>query len=285
MAVDVVIVHSPARTRLLPFVNPCAVWIDLWRHREIIGHFTGREIAGRYRGSFLGLLWSFITPLIMLSVYTFVYGMVFKSRWPGSQSLAGFAVLMFAGQLAFQVFGEPVGRSSALIIGTPNFVKRVVFPLQILPVAVMGATLYHVAIGLFMALVGTLVVFGSIPWTALLVPLSILPLAMFGLGCTWFFAATGVYLRDIGYVVTVALQVLFYLTPIFYPVDAIPKSYQGWMQLNPLTPMVELVRGQLILGQVGDPAAWAASLIVGLVAMAAGYAWFMVTKKGFSDVI
>ena len=261
---------------------------DLWTHRDLIRQFTRREIEGRYKGSYLGLLWSFITPLAMLIVYTFVFGIVFKARWPherGGESLAEFALVMFAGQLAFQAFAEPVGRAAGLIVGVPNFVKKVVFPLQILPLAVVGAGLYHVGIGMLIALGASLLVYGSLPWTCLLIPLSVLPLALLGLGLSWFLAALGVYLRDVGYIISVVLQVLFFATPIFYPITAIPEAYRGWMLLNPLTPMVELVRGHLIIGQLGDPWIWSTAYGYGLGAALLGYLWFMITRKGFADVL
>jgi len=280
--------HAGTPRRIRTLLNPITLIRDLWQHRDLIRQFTRREIEGRYKGSYLGLLWSFITPVIMLLVFTFVFGVVFKARWPharGGDSLAEFALVMFAGQLAFQAFSEPVSRAPGLITGVPNFVKKVVFPLQILPVTVVGAALYHVSVGLLIALVASLFVYGAVPWTVLLLPFSLLPLAMLGLGCAWFLSALGVYLRDVGYIVGVALQALFFATPIFYPVSAIPEAYRGWMMLNPLTPMIDLVRGHLIIGTPGDPTTWACALAIGLVAMALGYAWFMVTRKGFADVL
>lgn len=281
-------IHTTAPTRLLPLLNPLAAVTDLWRHRDLIRQFTRREIEGRYKGSYLGLLWSFITPLVMLLVFTFVFGVVFKARWPharGGDSLAEFALVMFAGQLAFQAFAEPVNRAAGLIVGVPNFVKKVVFPLQILPVAVVGAGLYHVGVGLLIALGASLLIHGSVPWTALLVPLSLLPLALLGLGVSWFLASLGVYVRDIGYMVGVVMQALFFATPILYPVTAIPEPYRAWMALNPLTPMVGLVRDHLIIGNVGEPAVWGMGFAYGVVALGLGYAWFMVTRKGFADVL
>jgi lipopolysaccharide transport system permease protein len=274
--------------RLLLLFSPLQMVQDLWRHRDLIVQFTRREIEGRYKGSYLGLLWSFITPVVMLLVYTFVFGVVFKARWPherGGDSLAEFALVMFAGQIAFQAFAEPVGRAAGLVTAVPNFVKKVVFPLQILPIAVVGAGLYHVAIGLLITLMASLVIYQAVPWTVILVPLSLLPLAMLGLGLSWFLSALGVYLRDVGYIVSVALQVLFFATPIFYPVSGIPEAYRGLMALNPLTGMVGLVRGHLIFGTVGEPAVWLSAFLVGAVVMALGYAWFMITRKGFADVL
>lgn len=282
------ITNSDASTRIIPYLNPITPIRDLWRHRELIRQFTTREIEGRYKGSYLGLLWSFITPLVMLLVFTFVFGVVFKARWPherGGDSLAEFALVMFAGQLAYQVFSEPASRAATMITGVPNFVKKVVFPIQILPVAVVGAGLYHVGVGMFIACGASLLIYGSIPWTAALLPLSIAPLAMLGLGVTWFIASLGVYLRDTSYVVAVILQILFFATPIFYPINAIPEPYRIWIHLNPLTPMVELVRGNLIMGTTGDAANWALAYIFGLLAMMLGYVWFMITRKGFADVL
>jgi lipopolysaccharide transport system permease protein len=274
--------------QLLSYLLPGPGVATLWQHRELIVQFTKREIQGRYKGSHLGFLWSFITPVVMLLVYAFVFGVVFKARWPhegGGDSLAEFAVVMFAGQLAFQAFAEPVGRAAGLIVGVPNFVKKVVFPLQILPVAVVGAAIYHVAIGMMIALAGSVVVFHSIPWTVILIPLSLLPIAMLALGLMWFLASLGVYLRDVGNVVSVCLQVLYFATPIFYPVTAIPEDYRFIMNLNPLATMVNLVRGHLILGSVGDLASWMFAFGAGFVVMQLGYAWFNVTRKGFADVL
>jgi lipopolysaccharide transport system permease protein len=279
---------STAVRRILVNCDPFRITMTLWGYRNLIVQFTRREIEGRYKGSYLGLFWSFLTPLVMLGVYTFVFGVVFKARWPharGGESLAEFALVLFSGQLAFQIFSEPVSRGPGLITSVPNFVKKVVFPLQLLPIAVVGAALSHVGIGMLIALAASFFVFGSVPWTALLVPLSILPLAMLGLGVTWFLASLGVYLRDVGYLVGVALQVLFFATPIFYPVTAVPEPYRAWLSLNPLTPMVELVRTNLIIGGAGDPAVWATAFAIGLAAMILGHGWFMITRRGFADVL
>lgn len=280
--------HVSSSRRSTITLNPLHMVRDLWAHRDLIFQFTKREIEGRYKGSYLGLLWSFITPLIMLLVYTFVFGIVFKARWPherGGDSLAEFALVMFAGLMPFLAFAEPVGRAAGIITNVPNFVKKVVFPLQILPVAVVGAALYHVGIGLFITICASLLVHGSLPWTCILAPLSLLPLVLLGLGVTWLIASLGVYLRDVGYIVGVVLQVLNFATPIFYPLTAIPEPYRAWMILNPLTSMIDLVRGHLIIGTVGDPLIWITAYGYGLMAAVLGYVWFMITRKGFADVL
>lgn len=260
----------------------------MWSNRSLIMQFTRREIEGRYRGTFLGLAWSFLTPVVMLIIYTFVFGVVYKARWINQRtgdSLAGFALVMFAGQLAFQAFSEPVSKASALITGVPNFVKKVIFPLDILPVVIVGAALYHVAIGLFIAMIVSLFVNGNIPWTAFLVPLALLPLAMLGLGCAWFLSSLGVYLRDTGYAVNVVLQVLFFATPIFFSTTSVPEPYRSVVEWNPLCSMIELVRGVLVFNDPGTPKIWLSAFLIGLVSMTLGKAWFKVTRKGFADVM
>jgi lipopolysaccharide transport system permease protein len=280
----------PMRPGLWRLLNPVVLVVDLWSHRDLIWRFTAREISGRYRGSHLGLLWSFITPIALLLVYTFVFGVIFKARWKypddHTSSLAEFALVMFAGQLAFQAFSEPVGRAGGLITGVPNFVKKVVFPLQILPVTATGAALYHVAVGIAIAIVASFPITGHVPWTACLVPLSLLPLAMLGLGCAWFLAALGVYLRDVSHVIDVVLRVLFYATPVLYPLDMVnDATLKLVLQLNPLTPMIELVRDHLIMGSVGSGMEWGLAYGFSVAAMVLGYAWFMITRRGFADVL
>jgi lipopolysaccharide transport system permease protein len=267
--------------------NPMAAIRDVWSHRSLIGQFTRREIEGRYRGSYLGLLWSFITPMIMIAVYAFVFGVVFKARWPQAPGggLAGFALVMFAGQIAFQLVAEPVGRAANLITGVPNFVKKVVFPLQILPLSVVGAAGFHAFIAMSILAIASLCINGVVPWTFILVPFATLPLLLLGSGLSWFFASLGVYLRDVGFVVGVALQVLFFATPIFYPLSAVPEEYRQWLAMNPLIPGVELMRACMITGDMPGWATWFAAYAVGIGAAQLGYAWFGITRKGFADVV
>lgn len=281
-------ITANSHVRLAYALNPLKLACDLWRHWGLIQQVTWREIEGRYKGSFLGLFWVFLTPLVMLLVFTFVFGVVLKTRWPqlrDGDSLAEFALVLFVGQLAFQIFGEPMGRAANLIVNVPNFVKKVAFPLQILPVSLIGAALYHASFSLLVAIIGTWWIYGSIPWTALLVPLSLLPIAMLALGCSWFLSSMGVYLRDVGNLAALGLQVLFYASAIFYPLETVPEPFRTCIACNPLTSMVALVRDHLLFGSVGDPIAWLSAFGWGLAALLLGYAWFMVTRRGFADVL
>jgi lipopolysaccharide transport system permease protein len=272
---------------VLRYLNPIAMARSLWRHRDLIRQFTRREIEGRYKGSFLGLFWSFINPLVLLLIYTFVFGIVFKSKWPNAKTdnLGEFAMTLFCGLIAFNMFAECIGRAAGLVTGAPNYVKKVVFPLEILPISVLGAALFHGGVSLSILLVAKLLVSGVLQWTLLLLPLVLLPLLCLTLGLTWFLSSLGVFVRDIGYTITLVVQALFFLTPIFYAVENIPEPYRMIIGLNPLTPVVENFRRVVLWGSLPD---WGglALLILGCGAvMLLGYAWFMKTKKAFADVL
>jgi lipopolysaccharide transport system permease protein len=271
---------------ILRLLDPRVLMSQLWRHRELIWQFARREVEGRYRGSFLGILWSFVTPLIMLLVYVFVFGLVFRARWNvGGDSLGDFALAIFAGLIAFQVFSETVGRAPGLVVGNPNYVKKVIFPLEILPVATLLSALFHAAISLAILLGGVLVLRVPLtPW-ALLAPVCLLPLAGIALGLAWFLASLGVYLRDIGHVVGVGIQILMFMSPVFYPADRVPAAFQPWLTLVPTVPAIEAFR-RVLLG--GGPPSWASLLgwsVVSFVTAVLGYAWFRKTRRGFADVL
>lgn len=273
--------------RIWQYLHPAHPLHSLWRHRQLIRQFTRREIEGRYRGSFLGLIWSFINPLVLLLIYTFVFGVVFKARWPHarSDSLSEFSITLFCGMTAFNIFGEVVSRAPSLIVGVPSYVKKVVFPLEILVVSTLGAALFHALVG-FTILFGAQLATGSTPgWSIVLLPLALVPLLGLSLGVGWFLASLGVFVRDIGYGVALAVQVLFFLTPIFYAVDQIPEPFHTAIVLNPLTGIVENVRRVMLWGQLPDWPTLVLALASSIVILLLGYAWFMKTKKAFADVI
>lgn len=247
-----------------------------------------REITGRYRGSVLGILWSLLTPLFMLGVYTFVFGNVFKARWAGAGDQVGiaeFAIIIFAGLMVFQIFSEVVSRAPTLIVSNQNFVTKVVFPLEILVPVALGAALFHGAVSLVVLIGFQLAVFGGVPWTALLLPLVLLPFCWVILGLSWFFAALGAYLRDIGQVLGTLVTALMFLSPIFFPITALPEWLRPWLLLNPVALPVEQVRAVLVFGQLPDFEALGAYALVSVVVMALGYAFFQKTRKGFADVL
>ena len=272
---------------LWQYLNPLHIARNLWSHRNLIRQFIRREIEGRYRGSFLGLFWSFVTPLVLLLIYTFVFGVVFKARWPTSRSasLGEFAVILFCGLTTFTIFSETINRASTLIISVPNYVKKVVFPLEILPASVLGAALFHGTISLAILLVANGIINRTLHWTLVLLPLVLLPLIFLSLGLSWFLASLGVFIRDINYIVTLVIQVLFYASAIMYPLDRIGQPYQTVLRLNPLTSAIENVRRVVLWGILPSWTGLLMWLLATGTLMVLGYAWFMKTKKGFADVI
>ena len=267
--------------------NPLRFSRELWARRDLILQLTMREITGRYRSSSLGVVWSLITPLVTLLLYTFVFGVVFKARWPGTanENLAEYGLLLFAGITAFSIFSESVTRAPGLITGSPNYVKKVVFPLEVLPVSVVGSALFHMLISTGLLVVGAWFLLGTLSATLWLLPVVLLPLACLSLGLAWILASLGVYLRDIGHTVGLVTQVLFFTTPIFYAVETVPDRYRWVMAINPLTPLVENMRRVSVLGMFPDWPSLAISMAIGLVVLCVGHAWFGVTKRGFADVL
>lgn len=200
---------------------------SLWRNRNLIAALTRREVIGRYRGSVLGMLWSFFNPVFMLIVYTFVFSVVFKARWNARSDLkTEFALVLFAGLIVFNLFAECINRAPSLILSNVNYVKKVVFPLEVLPWVAMGSILFHTLVSLAVWLVSYFILFGVPHATVLLLPLVLLPLIFFVMGLSWFLASLGVYLRDVGQFIGIVTTVLMFLSPIFYPITALPEKYR-----------------------------------------------------------
>jgi lipopolysaccharide transport system permease protein len=267
--------------------SPIAMFASLWRNRQLIWQMTRREVAGRYRGSLLGLAWSFLTPLLMLLVYTFVFSVVFKSRWGVSvdESQADFAIILFAGMIIFSFFAEIVNRAPGMIISNVNYVKKVVFPLEVLPWVTLGSVLFHNLVSLIVLLLLQLIVNFSLPWTVLFFPLVLLPLIFACMGLAWFLAALGVFVRDVGQITSVFTTVMMFLSAIFYPLTALPEKYQGWLRLNPLVLIISESRNVLIFGNLPDWFSLGIALLVGFGMAVTGFWWFQKMRKGFADVI
>jgi len=267
--------------------TPVEMVASLWHNRNLILQMSRREVIGRYRGSVMGLAWSFFNPLLMLSVYTFVFSVVFKMRWGGApdDSRFGFAILLFVGMIVHGLFAECANRAPGLILGNANYVKKVVFPLEILPAIGLGSALFHAGISLVVLLAAQLLVAGSLVWTVLLFPLVLLPLIFTTIGFAWLFAGLGVYLRDMGQIVGVFTTALMFVSPVFFPASALPEQFQILMQLNPLTYIIEEGRNTLIFGNVPDAGAWLRNLFAGFVIAWLGFAWFQKVRKGFADVL
>lgn len=267
-------------------ISPKEIVASFWRNRGLIKALVKREVIGRYRGSVIGMLWSFFNPILMLAVYTFVFSVVFKARWTGgSDSKAEFALVLFAGLMVFNLFSECVNRAPGLVIGNVNYVKKVVFPLEILPVVALGSAVFHLVINLLVWFIFYLIFFGVPHGTILLLPVVLLPLGLMTLGFSWLLTSLGVYLRDVTQIIGLVTNVLMFLSPIFYPIIALPEVYRPFMQISPLTLVVEQARNVMIWGKDLDWSAWAIYLIVSSMLAWSGFAWFQKTRKGFADVL
>ena len=235
----------------------------------------------------LGITWAFITPLLMLGVYTFVFVGVFKARWPGAEESGGlaFALRLFAGLMVFNLFSEVLGRAPALIVEQPNLVKKVAFPLELLPFITLGSALFHFFLSAMILLTSVLVFGHQLPVAILLLPVIILPLLPLLLGLGWLLSALGVYVRDIGPIVGLSVSLLMFLSPVFYSASSLSPRWQFWMRLNPLTPVIENLRLAVFSGGIPNWGDWSVALGSSIV-MALFGAWvFRMTRDGFSDVL
>jgi lipopolysaccharide transport system permease protein len=260
---------------------------SLWRHRSLIVQLIRRDVTGKYRGSILGTMWSLFNPLLSLAVYTFAFGVVFRAKWSGGQtgSLLEFAVMLFAGLIVFAVFSECVTRAPGIVLANPNFVKKIVFPVEVLPVVLLGSALFQAGASLTILLVGIALAYGSVSWTFVLFPLVLLPLALLSLGLSWILASLGVFIRDIGQAIGVLVSALLFLSPIFFPLSALPSAIRPWIALNPLAFPIEQARDVLVAGSMPNWDGLLVYTVAALVFAGAGYWWFERTKRAFADVI
>ncbi|MDG4549493.1 MAG: ABC transporter permease [Candidatus Contendobacter sp.] len=258
-----------------------------WLQRPLFLKLLLRDFAERYRGSYLGVLWSFMLPLLSLLVFTFFFGVIFKLRWAGldSHSLSALGLVLFIGLALYNFFAECLGRAPGLILAHQNYVKNVVFPLEMLP-AVMVASALLTLIATLVVILSLQAVWGSgLAWTALLLPVVVLPLMLFVLGLSWFLAALGVYIRDIQQMIVPLVQLMMFLSPVFYPIEALPESMRPWLQLNPLAVVIEQTRAIILFGQPPGWISYSLCLALGLAMALLGAWWFARTRKGFADVL
>jgi len=259
----------------------------LWRNRSLIRQLVQREVIGRYRGSVLGVAWSFFNPVIMLILYTFVFSVVFKARWGlgGDDTHASFAVILFVGMIVHGLFAEVANRAPGIILANISYVKRVVFPLEILPAVALGSAMFHAVVSLFVLLLAQLVLTQHLSWTLILFPLIIAPLLLVTMGCAWLLASLGVFVRDIGQTTGMITTMMLFFAPVFYPISALPPGIQAWLHLNPLTFVIEEGRKVLLFGQLPDWGGLMLYMVVSLGIAWAGFWWFQKTRKGFADVV
>ncbi len=266
--------------------SPREMVASLWRHRGLAVALTKREVVGRYRGSVMGLAWSFFNPLFMLAIYTIVFSTVFRTRWgTGDETKTDFAIILFVGMIVHGLFAECVNRAPGLILSNVNYVKRVVFPLEILPWVAFGSALFHAVVSLVVLLLAQLLLRQQMPWTVVFFPVVLVPLVLSTMGFSWFLAALGMYVRDIGQAIGIITTALLFLSPVMYPLSAVPSPLHELLQLNPLTFIIEEGRNTLLFGRVPNFAEWGVMTAVGAIVAWAGFAWFQKSRAGFADVV
>lgn len=273
--------------------QPISPWHMLrsgFRNRQLILQLTKREISSRYRGSVMGVAWSFINPLLLLTIYTFVFSSVFKARWSAgamdaAETKVDFALILFAGLIIHGFCAECINTAPKQILSNVNYVKKVVFPIEVLTITSTLNALFHFGVSLSVLLATQLFFNHSIPMTALYFPVVMLPLVLMMTGISWLLAALGTYIRDIGQITGMAVTALLFLSPVFYPISALPTEYQGWLYINPLTAIIENGRATLLFGLAPDWHSLAISFGIGIAVCIIGYAFFQKTRAGFADVL
>ena len=256
-------------------------------NRSLLWQFARREVLGRYRGSVLGLTWSFLTPLMMLGVYSFVFVGVFRASWPGAPKGGGleFALQVFAGLIVFNLFAEVAGKAPNLIVDQPNLVKKVVFPVELLTWVTVMSGLFHLLISVGSLLVVLVFTRGGIPVTVVSLPFVLLPFLPFLLGLGWFLSAFGVFVRDIGQVMTMVVSLTMFMSPVFYSSATLDPRWQFWMNLNPLTLIIEQVRTVVLMGQWPEWGRLGLYMLLACAFAGAAAVFFQMMRKGFADVL
>lgn len=265
-----------------------AVWQPLWElpgRFELILSLARRELVARYKGSTLGIVWALLTPVVMITIFTFIFAGIFGARFGASSSHWDYAIHLFCGLLPWTMFQETVLQSSTTIVAHSNLVKRVVFPLETLPIAQTLAALGNQLFGTVALLLAILIIRRHLPISILWLPVLVIPQLLFTLGAAWLIASLGVFLRDIAQGISLFMMAWMFLTPIIYPESIVPARYRLFINLNPLTPLIRNYRRVLIEGAAPDWTGLAYFAAFALVSFIFGYWWFARTRKNFADVI
>lgn len=257
-----------------------------WRRRELVLALTRRDVQARYRGSLLGLLWSFLNPMLMLAIYTLVFAGLLKARWAGApEGIGGFAVMLFAGMIPYQFLSESLSRSSIAIVSSPNYVKKVAFPVELLSFMTVGTALVHALISLLILMGGMLLLTGHISQTVFWVPVISLPLFTITVAAALAVSVLGVFLRDLPHILGVLLTVLMFGTPIFYPATLIPERFLMLVKINPLAYTVTNFQRVCVLGWQPEWQGWLYCMAAGVFLLVMAAWWFNIIRRRLSDVL
>lgn len=264
-------------------LNPLQIVSDIWCHRYLLGQLIKRDVLLRYRGAMFGVLWIFLSPLLMLAIFAFVFGQIFQSRWPQQHTGMPFWLILYVGLIVFNVFAEAVSRSPSAVRGYPSYVKKIIFPVEILPLVSLGAGLVHGTFN-FLILLAALILTSNFHYSLFLFPLLLIPVLLLTLGFSWFLAAWGVFIKDMTQIVPLFVQMLMFVSPVFYPVSAVPAALRPAYLHNPLSAVIEAERAAA-LGEPIQWQAWGTALVIGLIIAILGHAFFLHSRDEFADVM
>ena len=260
---------------------------DLWAQRELLWQFTLRNVELRHKGSHLGLIWSFRNPLLMLGLYVLVFGYVFGGSFGvrSDETKLDYALGVFMGLALFHFIGEVLATSPSLIVSNPNFVKKVVFPLEILPASGVGGAAFHMMVSLGLFLLGLQFFGNGLHLGVLWLPIIVLPILFLCLGIAWFFSALGVFFRDVGQIMQFLTLALMYASGVFNSARKFPPSAWAFLRFNPILLAVELARDAVLWQRPLNFHHLAYTYVFGLTACYLGYAAFRRMKPAFADVL
>ncbi len=263
--------------------NPLKIIAEIWRHRYLLGQLIKRDVLLRYRGAMFGVAWIFLSPLLMLAIFAFIFGQIFQARWPQQSETMPFWLLLYSGLIAFNIFADTVSRAPSAVRGYPSFVKKIVFPVHILPLVPLGAALVHTGFNLLILLIA-LAWLGELRLSLLWLPLLLVPVVLMAVGLAWFIAAWGVFIKDMSQIVPLLVQMLLFLSPVFYPASAVPAALQPFYNINPIGMAIEVTRNA-VAGHALSWSGWIVALLAGLLAAWLGHAYFQNSREEFADAL
>lgn len=278
---------QPTSQSLFLLLSPWHIFANLWRHRDLAWQFTLREIQIRHKGSQLGVVWALLNPLSMLVLYAFVFRLLFRSKFGvlPNETDYDFTLQLFLSLSLFHVFAETLSWAPSLIISNPNFVKKVVFPLEVLPVAKIGDTTFHLVVSLALVLIGSAFGSSGLGWSLLWLPVLVLPLLVLALGLAWAFAALGVFVRDISQVIGFVATAVMFGSAIMYPPRMIPPAIYEFLRFNPLLQLVDVSRHVLFGHEAVDWMKLGYVYACAVLALLAGHVFFSLLRRSFAEVI
>lgn len=265
---------------------PFKIMSSVFYHRKLIIQLSKKEIKAKYKGSYLGFLWSLITPIIMLLIYTLVFGVIFQSKWDIEvNNTHYFAMVLFIGLTTFNIFSEVIVGSVNIISNNVNYVKKVIFPLEILPIVVLCTSLFQNSINFLIIIAFSFLFLDIFSISILILPFYMLPFLLSIIGISWIISSVGVYIKDLNQVIGSLISGLLFLSPVFYPLEAIPDKFKPYFDLNPLTIIISDVRRIVLFGEIPSVLSWCGALIISVLILSLGYKFFNSVKRGFSDVL